>query len=854
MILSMNFRFTFSIFFFLFLFTGSDSFSQASEKTIIKGIVSDAKTGDPIPYATVLLKGTTVGTITDNQGKYSIETKVPATQVEFSYLGYQTQSKSIFAGKEQIINIRLSLSVIALDEVTIKPKRVGYKNKNNPAVDLIDKVIAHKSVNRKEAYDYLEYKQYEKIQFALSNVSEKFKKGNFFGKFKSVFENVDTTKRIGNGILHFFIKETLSDHYFRKDPAATKEIITAEKTINFDEYLDNNGITSHLKYVFQNINIYDNEILFLTNKFVSPIASAAPLFYRYYIIDTLNVNNIKCVRLFFEPRNQADFLFHGHLYVTLDSCYAIRKIDIGINKNINIDWVKDISVVQDFEQFGQKGWLLSKDEIEVDFGIMKNSMGLYGQRTISYKDYKINEPIHDNIFKGPERIEKIDIATQSPSFWETNRYIPLNKSEIGIYAKVDSIKKIPAFKRRMTLIMLISTNFYNLGKIYLGPDDSFFSFNSVEGARFRMGGMTTPDFSKKLNFDAYTAYGFKDQLFKYRAGITYSLSPRTIYEFPVKSIRVSYEDDYKVPGQEFQFAQRDNLFLSVNRGTAEKLLLNRTFKTEYLNEFENHFSILAGYSFTKQSARGELTFNTVDYRSLTNNVSNINISELFTTLRYAPNETFYQGRLYRSPFPSREPVISLKFAGSSKSIGSDYDYLRLQLTVSRRVYLSVLGFTDISLDGGKIFGKVPYSLLFVHAGNQSYSYQRNAYNMMDFLEFVSDQYVSLNAEHCFNGFFFNKIPLLKKLKLRELVTCKVIYGGVTKTNNPDYQSDLFKFPMTTSGIPETYTLERKPYAEAGIGVSNIFRVLRVDLIQRFTYLDLPNVAKTGFRIQFKLDM
>ena len=835
------------------LFGCLNSFSQVPGKTVIKGIVTDAKTGEPVPFASAILKGTTVGTITDIKGKYNIETSVPATKIEFSYLGYQTESQNISQGKEQTINIRLKLSVISLDEVTIKPKRVGYKNKNNPAVELIDKVIANKSVNRKEAFDYLEYKQYEKIQFALSNVSERFKKGNFFGKFKSVFENVDTTKRIGNGILHFFIKETLSDHYFRKDPAATKEIITAEKTINLDEYLDNNGITSHLKYVFQNINIYYNEILFLTNKFVSPIASTAPLFYRYYIIDTLNVNNIKCVRLFFEPRNQADFLFHGHLYVTLDSSYAIRKIDIGINKNINIDWVQDISVVQDFEQFGQKGWLLSKDEIEVDFGIMKNTMGLYGQRTISYKDYKINEPIDDKIFKGPEKIEKIDLATKNPAFWETNRYIPLNKSENGIYAKVDSIKKIPAFKRRMTLIMLISTNFYNLGKIELGPDDSFFSFNSVEGARFRVGGMTTPDFSRKLNFDAYTAYGFKDQLFKYRAGITYSLSPRTIYEFPVKSIRVSYQDDYKVHGQELQFSQRDNLFLSVNRGTAEKLLLNRTFKTEYLNEFENHFSILAGYSFTRQSARGELTFNTVDYR-LTSNVSNINISEIFTNLRFAPNETFYQGRLYRSPFPSREPVISLKIAGGTKSIGSDYDYLRLQLTVSKRVYLSILGYTDITIDGGKIFGQVPYSLLFVHAGNQSYTYQKNSYNMMNFLEFVSDQYVSVNAEHCFNGFFFNKVPLLKKLKLRELVTCKVIYGGVTKTNNPDYQSNLFKFPTTTAGIPETYTLERKPYAEAGIGVSNIFKVLRVDLIQRFTYLNLPNVSKTGFRIQFKLDM
>jgi hypothetical protein len=847
-------RYSLSILLLLILFINLNSFSQVPAKTVIRGTVTDAKTGEPIPFATVFLKGTTVGAITDKQGKYSVETDAPATMVEFSYLGYQTESKIISQGNNQTINVRLNLSVIALDEVMIKPRRSGYKNKNNPAVELIDKVIEKKGENRKESYDYLEYKQYEKIQFALSNVSEKFKQGNFFGKFKSVFENVDTTKRIGNGILHFFIKETLSDHYYRKNPEATKEIVRAEKTINLDEYLDENGITSHLKYVYQNINIYDNEILFLTNKFVSPIANNAPLFYRYFIIDTLNINNIKCIRLFFEPRNKADFLFHGHLYITLDSSYAIRKIDIGINKNINLDWVQDISVTQDFDQFGEKGWLISKDEIEVDFGIMKNSMGLYGQRTISYKDYIINEPIDDKVFKGPERIEKIAPDTKMPDFWESNRYIPLNKAENGIYTKVDSIKKIPAFRMRMNLVMLISTNFLNLGKIELGPDDSFFSFNSVEGFRFRMGGMTTPAFSRKISFDGYGAYGFNDKIFKYNAGVTYSLTPRTIYQFPVKSIRLSYQTDYKVPGQELQFSQGDNLFLSFKRGQSEKLLFNRTIRTEYLNEFENHFSYLLGYSYTSQSPRGDLNFNTIDYRSLTGNINNINISEFYVNLRYAPNETFYQGRLYRSPFPSKDPVIQLKIAGSSKAAGSDFDYLRFQLGISRRFYLSILGYTDIALEGGKLFGTVPYPLLFIHRANQTYTYQRNSFNMMNFLEFVSDKYISLNAEHCFNGFFLNKIPLLKKLKLRELVTCKVLYGGVSGTNNPDYQNTLFKFPADINGVLQTYTLERKPYVEASIGVSNILRVFRVDLIQRFTYLSNPNVSNLGVRVQFRLDI
>lgn len=343
------------IFFILFsLSPNLDSFSQISDKTIINGTVIDAKTGVPLTGTSVILAKTTVGAVTDKDGKYSIETSVKADTILFSFIGYETESRSISKGENQTINVRLRLSAIALNEVIVNRGKASYKNKNNPAVGLIEKVIDNKDANREEKYDYLEYKKYEKLQFALSNITEKFKKGNLFGKFRFVFENIDTTKRIGNHILPLYIKEAISDHYYRKDPEATKEIVRDEKITNIDEYLDNKGISAHLDYLYQNINIYDNEILFLTNKFVSPIANSAPVFYKYYIIDTLSVSDIKCIRLFFEPRNKSDFLFHGYLYITLDSSFAVRKIDMGLNKNINVDWVQNITITQDFDQFGQK--------------------------------------------------------------------------------------------------------------------------------------------------------------------------------------------------------------------------------------------------------------------------------------------------------------------------------------------------------------------------------------------------------------------------------------------------------------------------------------------------------------------
>lgn len=843
-----------SIYLFIALFTSLNSFSQISEKTVIEGLVVDAKTGLPIPGANAFLENTTIGTITDTYGKYRIETLTPTNKILFSFIGYQAESRDLSKSKVQTINVSLKLSVITLDEVNVRSRRESYRNKNNQAVELIEKVIDKKDANRKEKYDYLEYKQYEKVQFALSNVSEKFRQGNMFGKFGFVFDNLDTTKRIGNTVLPLYIKESLSDHYYRKNPEATKEIIRAEKTTDLDEYLDNKGVSAYFSYLYQNINIYDNEILFLTNKFLSPVAKTAPSFYRYYIMDTLPVNNIKCIKLFFEPRNKADFLFHGNLYITMDGNYAIRKIDLGVNKNINIDWVREISITQDFDQFGLKDWLLSKEEISIDFGILKNSMGLFGQRSISYKEYKINEPVNNIILKGPEKIERLEKSAINSGFEESNRFIPLTKSERGIYTTIDSLKKIPAFNRRMNLITLLTTGFLNLGKIEIGPDESFYSFNTVEGSRFRFGGRTTPDFSKKITVDGYVAYGLTDKILKYYGGITYSLTPRTIYQFPVKSIKVSYQNDTKVPGQELQFTQSDNLLLSLKRGKADHLFLNKTIKAEYFNEFENHFSYLVGYSFTRQSPEGDIHFNTDNYLSFTNDIDAINISELYLNLRYAPNESFYQGKLYRDPMSSRYPVIQLNIAGGSKSINNGFNYLRLQLNISKRYYFSFLGYTDIAFEAGKIFGKVPYPLLFIHRANQTYSYQENSYNLMNFLEFVSDQYVSLNIEHCFNGFILNEVPLLKKLKLRELVTCKVLYGGINKINNPDYQTDLFKFPVDNNGVPLTYTFAKQPYIEAGIGISNILKVLRIDLIKRFTYLNHPNVSSLGIRMQIRLDI
>lgn len=836
---------------FVFLLSfATEGFSQQKPRTIVKGQVTDSKTGQPVPFAAVLLENTTVGTVTDDKGNYIITTDAPAYKIRFSYLGYDTETHIITPGKTQTVNVKLNESAINLNEVVVKPKKVKYKNKDNPSVELIRKVIENKSLNRKEGADFLMYDKYEKVKFGLINLDHRFTQTKAFKDFKFVFDNTDTTYSNGKFNLPLFIKESYSAYYYRKNPEATKEIIKAEKTINFSEYIDNKGVNSTIQYLYQDINIYDNEIFFLTNKFLSPIAGTAPLFYKYFIIDTSYVGDTKCVKMFFEPRNPEDFLFHGFLYITSDSLYAIRKIDMSFNKGINIDWVKDVRIVQDFQKVGERSWMLAVDDVLLEFEITKDTPGMFGQRTVSYTGYSVNQPIDDNIFKGPDVVTEEDVTDKNNRYWEAVRTPPLTKTEQQIYATVDSVKKVPSFRRQMNLIMLLTTDFLNVGKVEFGPVSNFYSYNPIEGSRARFGFRTTPKFSKWIYFEPMIAYGFGDKQLKYNFKTTLSLTGTSIYQFPVKSLSLSYGYDTRIPGQELEFAQGDNVFLSLKRGVDDKIWYNRTFRFEHLNEFDNHFSYTLGYNFTRQTPGGNLHF----IPGNAPEVPFIDISEAYLKLRYAPKEEFYQGKLYRDPVPSVHPVLLLQYNVGSKGIGGDYNYQRLQADITKRFYISIVGYTDVGLEAGKVFGHVPYPLMFIHNANQTYAYQRYSYNMMNFLEFVSDEYVSLNIDHSFNGFFVNKVPLLKKMKLREVVTLKALYGGVSDGNNPDLHPDLFKYPVDGNGIPLTYTLEKKPYVEASVGFSNIFRVLRVDLIRRITYLNNPNVSPFGVRVQFKFDI
>ena len=829
-----------------------------AQKTVIRGIVTDEQKA-PMPFVNIIIDGTNEGVTTREDGTYELRTAdTLARKIIFTTLGYKQVEKAMKGGTEQVINVRLAIDEHSMTEVVVKSgKHKKYRNKNNPAVALIDLVVAHKAENRLTHYDYAAYNQYEKMTFSMSNTAQKLKKNIFFRSYKFMTDNLDTVTVPGKALMPWYMQERSSQVYYRHSPEKNKTIITGEKKVDFGEFVDNKGLNAYMKHMYQDIDIYKNNIYVVTNQFLSPIADLAPTFYKYYITDTVVNNGDKWVELSFFPRNKADFLFQGKLYVTLDGRYAVPKVDMGINKNINLNWVKDLHIILDFNKGKEGAYELSKSTLTADFGLLKTSNGgIFGKREVIFSNYAFNTPAADSVYSGPDVVEAPQATAQGDEFWNGVRPVALTEHEQETYVNIDRLAKSKSFRRRMDLITLLLAGYKKAGPYAeIGPVNTFYSFNPVEGFRLRLGGRTTPNFSKRLNFETYAAYGFKDEKWKYYLGGTYSFTKRSIYEFPVVSLTASYQKDTKIPGQELQFVQEDNFLLSFKRGVNDRFLYNDIYKLSFLQEFQNHFSYQLSYKNWKQTPAGGLHYERQE-TSGGNLVSvpDITTSEFGIQLRYAPHEEFYQGKLYRVPVINKYPIFTLRAdLGVKGLMNGEYNYQRLTGNIYKHFYLSQLGYTDVVLEGGYIFNKLPYALLDIHRANQSYSLQLESYNMMNFLEFVSDHYASVFVDHCFNGFFFNKIPLVKKAKLREYVSMKVLYGGLRDENNPSVNPGLLAFPTDVQGKPITFAMNKEPYIEGSVGIGNIFNLLRIDVVKRFTYLDNPNVSSVGIRGRFKFD-
>ncbi len=832
------YKFVFSC---LLIMLSSMSFGQ--KLTTIKGRVFDAKTKQALPFVDVILKGTYVGVSTDLDGQYLIQTRNPSDTIQVSFIGYSTLEREISTEERQVMDFYLEEEGLQLESITILGKKGKYRKKNNPAVDLMRKVIENRDRNKLEALEYYSYDQHEKLELDLNNITEEFKQRKAFRNFQFLWNYLDTSTVNGRIYLPIYMREILSTVNYRKDPEAKKELRKAIKMTNFDEALDMQSISSIIDLLYQDVNLYDNSVKLLDNDFLSPMAPWALNYYRFYILDTTYVNNKSAIHLAFIPRNKAFIGFTGDIYISNDNRYTLLKAVLGITKDISMNFVRDIKVVQEFDE-RDSIYILKKDEITLDISLSKGGMGMYASRYNNFSNHDFNPPDDPSVFDYTENVTDMpDAWDKTDGYWKTNRIESLTKKQAGIYNMIDTLKIVPAYRRFVYATKVLTTGYFPAGPLDIGKISSMYTYNQTEGSRFRLGLETSHALTQRWQIRTYGAYGTNDKKFKYNASVKYSFN-EDYRENPRHYLLGSFQHDVIFPGLKLEFIDEANVLTSFRRGDATQMLFVNSFNLDYVNESGVGF-IKFGLERRMREAYGTLAFFNSGGSQEIPNISDITTSEFSFAAEYSPNTSFIQGREVRTPIKSDHPRFQVSYRTGLKMAGGDYSYHNVSFQIKKRVSMSIVGRSDLQFEIGRVFGKnIPFVLLYIPQSNQAYSFQPTSFNTMNFIEFVTDKYVRLNFQHFFDGYIFNRIPLLKKLKLKEVITFKGIYGGLDDANDPLFEGNehLLQFNQTTDGQYTTTAFDPKvPYIEYGFGVYNIFRFFRLDLIKRVNYLDRPNI-------------
>lgn len=798
------------------------SLSSVAQKTVVSGVVTDAVSGETLPFVNLLFQNSKVGTSTDIDGKFRIETYYPTDSLQASFIGYQLTARKVKKDEEQVINFKLSSGSVAVEEVIVQ-----YQG--NPAHDILKRVYNNKSANNREKYDAFNYEVYNKVEFDLNNITEDFKNKKMFKKFQFIFDFVDSTSA-DKDYLPMFMTESVSDFYYRRDPKSEKEYIKASQVSG----TSNESITQFLGDMYQNVNVYENYISVFGKSFVSPIANFGKTFYRYYLVDSLVVDGNYCYQIDFVPRQSQEPVFNGTMWIN-DTTYAIKKLEASISEGANINFIKGFSVSQQYKKVDGKYWMLEKDELVVDFELGEKVMGLYGRKNTSYKDFEINVFKEEDVYAGIDNVTVLkDANKKGKEFWSTARHDTLTANQLGIYKMVDSVQNVPAFKTLLDVVQLVFTGYHEIGKFEIGPYFKTYSFNAVEGHRVRLGGRTSNSFSTKLQLHGYAAYGFTDENFKYGVGALYKLKSN-----PRQWVSFDYKRDLEQLGQSQNAFSEDNILSSfLRRNPNNKLTDVESFEASYKREWITGFTNTFLYKNRSMRPVGSL-----DYRRFNpdpeigfTDDDVITTSEFSLYTRFAYKEKYVDGEFERISLGTKYPILELQLGfGVKDFLNGDYNYQKFEIAVSDKIRTGILGYTDFRVTAGKYFGTLPFTLLEIHNGNETYFYDKRAFNLMNFFEFVSDEYATVMVNHHFDGFFLNKFPLMRKLKWREVISFRTVAGRLSDR----HRSELL--------LPETTYEINVPYAEIGIGIENIFKFFRIDGLKRLNYLDHPNVSEYGIR-------
>ena len=823
----------------------------------IKGLVTDSVSGEPLPYVSIIVKGTTTGAATDLDGRFSLTVPSSASgkMLEVSYLGYSTKQVPLKSG--QSLSIQLAPTGIALNEVVVKPGRERYRRRDNPAVAFVKNVIERRNANDPRNHDYYSYDRYQKMVFAMNDYKPKKREDGKTGKFDFLEEFIDTLD-VGTTILPISEKEHFETVYYRRDPHSEKRLVKGDKSAGVDEVFSRDGIQQFLNEAFREVDIFRNNIPLFLQRFVSPLSSLGPTFYKYYLMDTLEIDGQKCMDLGFVPFNSESFGFTGHLYVTLDSTYFVRRVLLNVPKDINLNFVSHMTIDQTFRREPDGTRLITKDDIRVNFKLSEKSKGMFAQRLIVYSNHSFEpDTAQLAIFEQPApSITLKEAYTQTDKFWEENRPQEGRRRNPNTVDKLMAkLRSIPIFYITEKIVTILVSGYVPAtkdeanNKFEFGPMNTTISGNAIEGARFRVGGTTTPQFHKRLTLDGFAAYGVRDKKMKYDALVEYSFIDRKQYrkEFPMHSIRFEYMYDINKLGQQYMYTSKDNFLLAIRRKRDTRATYLRKAELTYTREHYNGISYSAVLRNKREYATPYAVFDRINADGSLTSLDHYDMTELELNFRYGYNEKFYQTRNNRIPITFDAWIFNLSHVMGWKGfLGSSYNYQRTDIGLQKRLWFSAFGYTDIILKAGKVWTKVPYPLLILPNANLSYTIQPEAYTNMNAMEFINDEYASWDVTYYMNGLLLNRIPLIKKLKWREVFCFRGLWGHLSDKNNPAKSTGLFAFPEGSM------TLGKAPYMEASVGIENIFKFLRLDYVWRLNYRDNPDIQTHGVRCTMRI--
>lgn len=838
--------------------------AQAAGAQTITGVVVEESTGDTIPFPSVQYKKEKIATSGNAYGRFSIK-RLNGEKLTFSAVGYQELTILIGPNTPSEMKITLKTDTKQLKGVTVKTKRSKYSRKNNPAVELMKRVIAAKKRTDLANHDYYQFNKYQKITFAINDIKPTELENEKLKKKKWLINQIETCPYNNKLILPLSVDETVTRNIYRKDPKTEKSIIMGQSSSGVNDLIETGDILNNvLKDVFTDVDLYDDQIRLLQYPFTSPIGKDAISFYRFYIVDTVYVDRDKCFHLQFLPNNQQDFGFRGEIWILADSTLHVKRCNLTLPKKSDVNFVDNLQIIQEYTRLPEGDWALTTDDMFVEMSIAKFLTKAIVIRTTRMSDYAFDE-LPDKLFKGKTKVlHESNAMMRDEAFWDKYRSVELTKSESSMDAFINNLSQQKAFKYIIFGVRAFIENFVETGsqnhpsKVDIGPINTMISSNFIDGVRTRISAQTTANLNPHWFLSGYYARGWDSRKNYYKGELTYSFNKKEYLprEFPKRTLTFTSTYDVCSPSDKFMHTDKDNVFTALKWTKVEKMMFYNRQQLSFEREEEWGFRTTISLKTEENEACGDLFFKPLSMVGMEDAMTGqgkFRTTEARIELRYAPGETFINTKQRRLPVNLDAPVFTLSHTTGIKGfLGGDYDYNFTEASIYKRLWLNSWGKIDILAKGGIQWNKVPFPLLIMPAANLSYIISDETFNLINNMEFLNDRYASLDISWDLNGKIFNRIPLLKKLKWREWLGIKCLWGTLTDKNNPTLAANtgdgmLMEFPEGS------YIMDSKrPYIELIAGIHNIFKIIHIQYVHRLNYNHLPTATKNGVRLMMRL--